>query len=131
MRLSDISPAPGSKSKRIRVGRGVGSGHGHTSGRGDKGQNSRSGSKLRAGFEGGQLAFIKRTPSKRGFTNIFRTEYSVVNLDKLNIFDPGSEVGPDNLLAKKLVRSSKKPIKILADGVLSRALTIKANKFSP
>ena len=130
MKLSELSPIPGSKHKRTRVGRGLGSGHGHTSGRGDKGQNSRSGAKLRAGFEGGQLAFIKRMPSKRGFTNIFRAEYSVVNLDVLNVFDTGSEIGPDDLLSRKLVRSSKMPIKVLGDGALSKALTIKANKFS-
>ncbi len=130
MKLNELSPLPRSKRKRMRVGRGMGSGRGHTSGRGNKGQKSRSGAKLRAGFEGGQLAFIKRMPSKRGFTNIFKTDYSVVNLGELNAFDAGSVVGPDTLHSRKLVRSSKRPIKILGDGSLSKALIIRASKFS-
>ena len=130
MRQHELSPAPGSKRGRKRVGRGDGSGHGTYSGRGCKGQKSRSGNKVRPGFEGGQLPLIKRLPGKRGFVNIFRTEYSIVNVGKLNIFDSGSEVTPQRLLATGLVKSLRYPIKILADGALDSPLVIKANKFS-
>ncbi len=130
MRLNELSPAPGSRRKRKRVGRGDGSGHGTYSGRGCKGQKSRSGGGVRPGFEGGQLPLIKRLPRKRGFTNIFRIEYSVVNLDKLNTFDPGSKVTPEELLARGMVKSLRYPIKILARGDLDRPLVIKVNKFS-
>jgi len=125
-----LSPAPGSKRGRKRVGRGDGSGHGTYSGRGCKGQKSRSGYKMRPGFEGGQLPLIKRLPRKRGFVNIFRTEYSVVNLDKLGIFEPGSEVTPEKLVAAGVVKSLRRPIKILAAGEIGHPLVIKANKFS-
>ncbi len=130
MRQDKLSPAPGSKKDRKRVGRGDGSGHGTYSGRGCKGQKSRSGYKMRPGFEGGQLPLIKRLPRKRGFTNIFRTEYSIVNINKLNIFEPGSEVTPQTLLATGLVKSLRHPIKILAKGDINHPLVIKANKFS-
>ncbi|MCK4369192.1 MAG: 50S ribosomal protein L15 [Dehalococcoidales bacterium] len=125
-----LSPAPGSKRGRKRVGRGDGSGHGTYSGRGCKGQKSRSGYKMRPGFEGGQLPLIKRLPRKRGFTNPFRTEYSLVNLGKLGIFEPGSEVTPEKLVAAGVVKSLRHPIKILAGGEISHPLVIKANKFS-
>jgi large subunit ribosomal protein L15 len=92
MRQDELSPHPGSRKRRKRVGRGDGSGHGTYSGRGCKGQKSRSGYKMRIGFEGGQLPLIKRLPRKRGFVNIFRVEYNIINLNKLNIFEPGSEV---------------------------------------
>jgi large subunit ribosomal protein L15 len=85
---------------------------------------------MRPGFEGGQLPLIKRLPRKRGFTNIFRVEYSTVNLDKLNIFESGSEVTPEKLVEAGLVKSLRYPIKILADGELSHPLSVKANKFS-
>jgi large subunit ribosomal protein L15 len=85
---------------------------------------------MRPGFEGGQLPLIKRLPEKRGFVNIFRTEYSIVNLDKLGIFEPGSEVTPEKLVAAGVVKSLKRPIKILAAGELGHPLVIKANKFS-
>ena len=130
MRQDELSPAPGSKRGRKRVGRGDGSGHGTYSGRGCKGQKSRAGYKMRPGFEGGQLPSIKRLPRKRGFTNIFRTEYSVVNINKLNIFESGSEVTPDVLVATGLVKSLRHPIKILAGGDINHPLVIKANKFS-
>jgi large subunit ribosomal protein L15 len=125
-----LSPAPGSKRGRKRVGRGDGSGHGTYSGRGSKGQKSRAGYKMRPGFEGGQLPLIKRLPRKRGFTNIFRTEYSLVNLGKLGIFEPGSEVTPEKLVAAGLVKSLRRPIKILAVGEIGHPLVIRANKFS-
>ncbi len=130
MRQDELSPAPGSKKRRKRVGRGDGSGHGTYSGRGCKGQKSRAGYKMRPGFEGGQLPLIKRLPQKRGFVNIFRTEYTIVNLDKLNIFESGSEVTPEKLVAMGIVKSLRYPIKILADGDINRPLVIKANKFS-
>ncbi len=125
-----LSPAPGSKRGRKRVGRGDGSGHGTYSGRGCKGQKSRAGYKMRPGFEGGQLPLIKRLPQKRGFVNIFRTEYSIVNIDKLGIFEPGSEVTPEKLVAAGVVKSLRRPIKILAVGEIAHPLVIKANKFS-
>ena len=130
MRLKTLSPAPGSKKARKRVGRGNGSGHGTYSGRGCKGQKSRAGFSLKRGFEGGQLPLIKRLPRKRGFTNIFRVEYNVVSLTKLNVFEAGSEVGLAELRSAGIVRSLRKPIKILADGEIDRALTVTAHKFS-
>jgi len=130
VRQDELSPAPGSKRSRKRVGRGDGSGHGTYSGRGCKGQKSRAGYKMRPGFEGGQLPLIKRLPRKRGFVNIFRTEYSVVNTGKLNVFESGSEVTPEKLVAAGLVKSLRYPIKVLADGDINHSLVIKANKFS-
>ena len=130
MRQDELSPALGSKRKRKRVGRGDGSGHGTYSGRGCKGQKSRSGYRMNPGFEGGQLPLIKRLPQKRGFTNIFRTEYDVVNVGKLNRFDSGSEVTPETLVAARVAKSLKHPIKILAGGDIDRPLSVKANKFS-
>ena len=130
MRQDELSPAPGSKKNRKRVGRGDGSGHGTYSGRGVKGQKSRAGYKMRPGFEGGQLPLIKRLPRKRGFTNIFRTEYSVVNMDKLNTFESGSEITPESLLAAGMVKSLRNPVKILAGGEIDRPVSVKAHKFS-
>ncbi len=130
MRQDELSPAPGSKKSRKRVGRGDGSGHGTYSGRGCKGQKSRAGYKMRPGFEGGQLPLIKRLPRKRGFTNIFRVEYSVVNINSLNAFESGSEVTPEKLVAVGVVKSLRYPIKILAEGDIKHPLTVKANKFS-
>ena len=130
MRQDELSPAPGSKRSRKRVGRGDGSGHGTYSGRGCKGQKSRSGAKMRPGFEGGQLPLIKRLPQKRGFVNIFRVEYSIVNIGKLNVFESGSEVTPEKLVAAGVVKSLRHPIKILAEGDIDRPLQVKANKFS-
>jgi large subunit ribosomal protein L15 len=131
MRQDQLSPPPGSKKNRKRIGRGDSSGHGSFSTRGAKGQNSRSGSsKLRPGFEGGQLPMLKRLPEKRGFFNRFRTEYSVVNIDKLSVFTSGSEVTPEKLLEAGLLKSLDKPVKILATGDISQPLVVKANKFS-
>ena len=130
MMLEKLSPALGSKKKRKRVGRGDGSRHGTYSGRGCKGQKSRSGNKMRPGFEGGQMPLIKRLPQKRGFVNIFRTEYSTVNIGQLGIFEPGSEVTPEKLLATGIVKSLRRPIKILGNGEIGHPLVIKANKFS-
>ncbi len=130
MRQDELSPAPGSRRDAKRVGRGDGSGHGTYSGRGSKGQKSRSGYRMRPGFEGGQLPLIKRLPRKRGFVNIFRTEYSIVKLGTLNMFEAGSEVTPEKLVATGVIKSLKRPIKILADGDINHPLVVRANKFS-
>jgi large subunit ribosomal protein L15 len=129
--LDRLSPAPGSRKNRKRVGRGNGSGHGTYSGRGCKGQKARAGNnKIRPGFEGGQLPLIKRLPELRGFYNAFRTEYCPVNLDRLEVFESGSEVTPGKLVAAGIVKSSKRPIKILATGEITHPLVVRANKFS-
>ncbi len=130
MLQNNLSPAPGSKKDRKRVGRGDGSGHGSYSGRGCKGQKARSGNKMRPGFEGGQLPLIKRLPRRRGFTNIFRVEYSAVNIGQLDTFESGSEVTPEKLVTAGLVKSLRQPVKILADGDISHPLSVKAHKFS-
>lgn len=130
MRQDELSPAPGSKKNRKRVGRGDGSGHGTYSGRGCKGQKSRSGYKMNRGFEGGQLPLIRRLPRKRGFVNIFRIEYSVINVGRLNRFESGSEVTPEKLVTAGMVASLRHPIKILAGGDIDRPLLVKVNKFS-
>ena len=130
VRQDSLTPPPGSRQDRKRVGRGNGSGNGTYSGRGSKGQKSRAGYKIRPGFEGGQLPLIKRLPRKRGFTNIFRVEYSVVNTGSLNTFAADSEVTPETLLAAGIIKSTKQPVKILAAGDISHPLVVKANKFS-
>jgi large subunit ribosomal protein L15 len=131
VRQDNIAPAPGSRHAAKRVGRGNGSGHGTYSGRGCKGQKARAGNnKMRPGFEGGQLPLIKRLPRKRGFTNIFRTEYSTVNTGALNVFASGSEVTPETMLAAGVIKSLKNPVKVLGDGDIDRPLTVKAHKFS-
>ena len=130
MRQDKLSPAPGSKKSRKRVGRGNSSGHGTYSGRGCKGQKSRAGYKMIRGFEGGQLPLIRRLPRKRGFTNIFRTEYSVVNIGELSKFEAGDEVTPERLVMAGVVRSLRHPIKVLAEGNISHPLVVKANRFS-
>jgi len=130
VRQDKLTPAPGSRKDRKRVGRGDGSGHGTYSGRGCKGQKSRSGYRMKRGFEGGQLPLIKRLPRKRGFVNIFRTEYSVININKLNMFESGSEVTPERLVAAGVVKSLRHPIKVLAEGDIGHPLLVKANKFS-
>ena len=130
MRQDELSPVAGSKKSRKRVGRGDGSGHGTYSGRGCKGQKSRAGYKMRPGLEGGQLPLIKRLPRKRGFVNIFRTEYSVININRLNMFESGSEVTLERLVAAGLVKSLRHPVKILAEGDINHPLLVKAHKFS-
>ena len=131
VRQNSIAPAAGSRHVSKRVGRGNGSGHGTYSGRGCKGQKARAGNnKVRPGFEGGQLPLIKRLPRKRGFTNIFRTEYNAVNTDALNIFESGSEVTPETMLAAGIIKSLKNPVKVLGDGDIDRPLTVRAHKFS-
>ena len=130
MEQNELKPPFGAKHNRKRVGRGDGSGHGTYSGRGCKGQKSRSGGGVRLGFEGGQLPLIKRLPRKRGFVNIFREEYSIVNIGKLNVFEANSEVTPQTLLNVGLIKSLNNPVKILGDGEIDRPLKVKANKFS-
>ena len=130
MGLDKLKPAEGSKGKRFRVGRGQGSGNGKTAGRGHKGAQSRSGWKSKRGFEGGQMPLHRRLP-KRGFTNIFRREYAVVNVDRIaEVFDAGAVVTPELLRERGLVGSAAAPVKILARGDVGKALTIKAHKFS-
>ena len=129
MNLHDMKPAAGARKSRKRIGRGIGSGFGKTSGKGHKGQNARSGGGTRLGFEGGQTPLFQRLP-KRGFTNINRKEYAVVNLDKLNLFDEGTEVTIELLLESGMVSKAKSGIKILGNGTLDKKITVKANKFS-
>lgn len=130
MNLADVHKAAGTpRKKRKRVGRGPGSGCGKTAGRGHNGARSRSGWKNRVAYEGGQMPLFRRIP-KRGFTNaMFRDGYEVVNVKSLAKFDAGSTVGPEELRGAKLVRTKAK-IKVLAEGDLDRALTVRAHKFS-
>ena len=130
MDLSNLAPAPGATKKRKRVGRGPGSGHGKTSTSGHKGRGARSGGNTPPGYEGGQMPLQRRLP-KFGFHNPFRREFSIVNLGQLEArFEAGAVVDGDALRASGLIRTLKLPIKILADGTLSKALTVKAHKFS-
>ncbi|AOZ88538.1 50S ribosomal protein L15 [Bacillus xiamenensis] len=129
MKLHELKPSEGSRKVRNRVGRGIGSGNGKTSGKGHKGQNARSGGGVRPGFEGGQMPLFQRLP-KRGFTNINRKDYAVINLDRLNSFDEGTEVTPELLLETGTISKLKAGVKILGNGKLEKKLTVKANKFS-
>lgn len=129
MKLHELKAAEGSRQVRNRVGRGTSSGNGKTSGRGQKGQNSRSGGGVRLGFEGGQTPLFRRLP-KRGFTNINRKEYAVVNLDALNQFEDGTEVTPTVLVEAGVVKNGKSGVKVLANGEITKKLTVKATKFS-
>lgn len=126
MKLHELSPAEGSKHARKRVGRGPGSGIGKTSGKGEKGQKSRTGYSGRPGFEGGQMPLVRRVP-KRGFTNIWRTEYAVINVGDLA--DLEGEITPEILVSHGLVRSGQR-VKVLGTGEVSKALRVRANKFS-
>jgi large subunit ribosomal protein L15 len=128
MRLKDLKPAPGSNKKRKRVGRGDGSGHGKTSCRGHKGQGARSGGNVQPGFEGGQMPLQRRLP-KRGFHNIFRVQMAVVNLNQLESL-AGAEITPENLAQHGLIGGKNRRVKILGDGSLSKALTVRAHGFS-
>jgi large subunit ribosomal protein L15 len=129
MKLHELKPAEGSRKTRNRVGRGTGSGNGKTSGKGHKGQNARSGGGVRPGFEGGQTPLFRRLP-KRGFTNINRKDFAIVSLDKLNLFDEGTEVTTELLLEAGVISKAKSGVKILGNGKLEKKLTVKANKFS-
>lgn len=127
MKLHELKPAEGSRQVRNRVGRGTSSGTGKTAGRGQKGQKARS--KVRLGFEGGQMPLFRRMP-KRGFNNINRKEYAIVNLETLNKFEDGAEVTPALMVEAGIVKNEKDGVKVLGNGELNKKLTVKANKFS-
>ena len=129
MRLHELQSPPGANKRIKRVGRGTGSGHGKTSTRGHKGQKSRSGGGVRPGFEGGQMPLQRRLP-KRGFTNIFKKEYSIVNVKDFNVFEEGIEVTPELLQQAGLIKNLKNEVKVLGDGDLERKVTVKAHRFS-
>jgi large subunit ribosomal protein L15 len=131
MKSHDLKPAKGSKKDKKRVGRGDSSGHGKTAGRGTKGQKSRSGGSLPPYFEGGQLPLVRRLPRARGFTNIFKTQFTTVNLDRLNErFAKGAEVTPTTLTEVGLIKSPDDLVKVLGRWELDKPLTIKAHGFS-
>ena len=130
MAFDNLRPPKGAKHPRKRVGRGPGSGHGKTASRGSKGAQSRSGFRFKRGFEGGQTPLHRRVP-KRGFHNPFRIEYAIVNLDTLGeVFDAGSEVTPELLRERGLVRQANSPVKVLGRGEIAKKLTVRAHKFS-
>ncbi len=130
MKLDELSPAPGAKKPPKRVGRGPGSGHGKTSGRGHKGQKARSGGGKAGGFEGGQMPLYRRVP-KRGFTPRRRVEYTVVNLRELRVFAAGSVVDPDRLVLARLIKKAERSrVKILGEGELPHALTVRVHQVS-
>ena len=130
MKLNSLYPNEGATKTRKRVGRGVGSGTGKTSGKGEKGQNARSGGGVRPGFEGGQLPLFRRLP-KRGFSNAkFKTRYAVINLGQLNVFEDGTVVTPALLKDTGIIKNQLDGIKVLGTGKLEKKLTIQASKFS-
>ncbi|HNR65357.1 MAG TPA: 50S ribosomal protein L15 [Atribacterota bacterium] len=129
MKMNSLKPNPGSTKSRKRVGRGNSSGHGSTSGRGTKGQKSRSGSKISSYFEGGQMPLSRRVP-KRGFRNIFRNKYAIINIAQLNKFDDGEVITPERLIQDGMVKKLLSGIKILSEGEITKKITIKAHKFS-
>ncbi|MDO5040926.1 MAG: 50S ribosomal protein L15 [Peptoniphilus sp.] len=130
MKLHDLKPAEGGGVKaKKRLGRGIGSGLGKTSGKGHKGQNARSGGGVRPGFEGGQMPLFRRLP-KRGFTNIFAKEYSILNVEDLNVFEDGAEVTPEVLQEMGLVKKNNDGLRILGNGELTSKITVKAHHFS-
>ena len=131
MKLHDLRPDEGATKKRKRVGRGTGSGKGKTSGRGTKGQNSRTGGGVRPVFEGGQLSFVKRLPKMRGFNNRFKVSYVPVNLDEMEKrFDSGAEVSPETLEAVGLLGNASNPVVVLARGEISKPLNVKTHRIS-
>ena len=129
MKLHELQPAIGSTTAPKRLGRGVGSGLGKTSGKGHKGAKARSGGGKRPGFEGGQMPLYRRVP-KRGFNNVFRTEYAEVNLERLEAFEDGAVVDAAALLEKRIIRKELDGVKILGGGELTKKLTVKAAKFT-
>lgn len=128
MKLDDLKPAPGSRTERTRVGRGISAGKGKTAGRGSKGQHARS--KVRRGFEGGQNPIYLRMPYKRGFTNIFKTIYEVVNVERLNELGIEGPITPEVLYEIGVTRGMEFPVKILGTGEITRPITVRAHKFS-
>ena len=129
MKLHELEYTEGSRKKAFRAGRGIGSGNGKTAGKGTKGQNSRSGGGVRLGFEGGQNPLFRRIP-KRGFNNVNRKEYAVVNLTDLNKFEDGTVVSPALLVETKVIKKELSGVKVLANGKLEKKLTVQAHKFS-
>ena len=127
--LNQLKSVEGARHTRKRKGQGVGSGLGKTAGRGQKGQNSRSGGGVRPGFEGGQIPLFQRLP-KRGFKNVNRKEYAVVNVSDLNLFENGAEVTIETLIKAGLVNKTYDGVKVLGNGTLEKKLTVKASKFS-
>ncbi len=130
MMQHQVRAPAGARRARKRVGRGEASGHGKTSGRGMKGQKARTGGNIPPYFEGGQLPLVKRMPYTRGFVNIFKVEYSLVKAGNLEHFEAGAEVTPETMAQAGLVKSLERPVKVLADGELSKAITVHAHKFS-
>ena len=129
MKLHELQVVEGARHSRKRVGRGTGSGHGKTACKGHKGQNARSGGGVRPGFEGGQTPLFKRLP-KRGFTNVNHKEYAIVNVEDLNVFENDAVVTVESLQEKGLIKKVYNGVKVLGNGKLEKALTVKANKFS-
>ncbi len=129
MKIHELSPAPGSTKSVKRIGRGHGSGWGKTAGKGHKGQNARSGGGVRPGFEGGQMPLSRRIP-KRGFNNIFRTNYTAINVDKLEVFAEGTVVDTELLIASGIIKKANDGVKILGNGELTKSLTVRAAAFS-
>ena len=129
MRIEDIKPAEGSRKRSKRVGRGVGSGHGKTSCKGHKGQKARSGGTTGLGFEGGQMPLQRRLP-KIGFKNRSKIEYAVINLDRINDLKGMDVITPEMLMEKRIIRDIKDGLKVLGDGKIERAVTVKATAFS-
>lgn len=127
--LNELKPVEGARKARKRLGRGPGSGTGKTAGKGSKGQLARSGGGTRPGFEGGQIPFFQRIP-KRGFKNVNRVEYTVINLDDLNVFNDGEVVTPDVLVARGVIKKVLSGVKVLANGNLEKKITVKAHRFS-
>lgn len=129
MKLHELKPNPGSTKNRKRLGRGTATGQGKTAGRGMNGQKSRSGGGVRPGFEGGQMPLYRRLP-KRGFTNIFGTQYAEINVEVLNKFEDGAEITPELLKSEGILKKQLDGVKILGNGELAKKLTVKAHKFS-
>ena len=129
MKLHELSPAPGSTKERKRIGRGHGSGNGKTAGKGHKGQKARAGHGMRPGFEGGQMPLQRRVP-KRGFNNIFATEWQAINVAALEVFEDGATVDAAALAEKKIIRKTGLPVKVLGNGKLTKNITVKLNAFS-
>lgn len=129
MKLHELKPAAGSRKAPKRIGRGTGSGLGRNAGKGEKGQNARSGGGVRPGFEGGQMPLYRRLP-KRGFTNPFSKEFVCINIDRLNVFENGTEITPEVLLERRIVSKVLDGVKILGNGTLEKSLTVKGCKFS-
>lgn len=129
MKLHELQPSKGAVKNRKRVGRGTGSGLGTTAGRGMNGQNSRSGGGVRPGFEGGQMPLFRRIP-KRGFNNIFKKDWAIVNIEALNAFEDGTVITPAMLVEAGAIKKIKDGVKILGDGELQKKVTVQANKFT-